>query len=122
MVNKKQALGQQGEAAAAHYLHANGLQVIEQNWHCRAGEIDIVARDGETWVFAEVKSRRSIQDDAPFEAITSHKQGRMIRAAETYVDLHQLENAAWRIDVIAVVFAASGAPHIEHVKDALNWA
>ncbi len=115
-------LGQQGETIAADYLVRMGYTIITRNWRTRLGEIDIVAKDqnGE-WVFVEVKTRRAA-DANPLEALTPRKQKSLVRAAYDYIQKTQLTDAAWRIDVIAIVLIPGASPQIEMVQDALDWS
>ncbi len=113
-------LGKIGETAAADFLRTHGYQVIEMNWHTRAGEIDLVARQGDQWVFVEVKTRRT-PHAAPLEAITQRKRERMIRAAYAYAIIHNLAEDSWRIDAIAVTLDGKDAPILEHIQDVLTW-
>ncbi len=115
----RQTIGKQGEQAAAQYLSGAGYQIVATNWRCKAGEIDIVARQGETLVFVEVRSRLKPED--AFASVQHSKQVKMIRAAQLYLAETEQEEAAWRIDVIAVGRGRDGKPQIEHVEDALDW-
>ena len=115
-VNAKDLLGQQGEQLAASYLAEHGLAVIGRNWRCREGEIDIVALDGRTLVVCEVKTRSSVRYGSPLEAITIPKARRLRRLAVLWVRAHGLVFDQIRIDVVAVLRAASGEFSIEHVR------
>jgi putative endonuclease len=115
----RQMKGKQAEQAAADYLRGAGYAIVVTNWRCKGGEIDIVARQGETLVFVEVRSRFTT-DDA-FASVQSSKQVKMLRAAHEYLAEMKQEEAAWRIDVIAVGRGRDGRPQIEHVEDALDW-
>jgi len=97
-----QTVGSLGESLALDALRRRGYEIIEQNWHCRYGEIDIVARDDGSMVFVEVKTRISLKFGTPEEAVTTHKQARMIRCAEAYVAQHALKEIAMRMDIVAV--------------------
>ncbi len=119
-MSKKQT-GRYGEQLAAQYLLGKGYQVLATNWHCVRGELDIIAQDGETVVFVEVRTRRAAAAEDIFTSITPRKRQRLIDSAYTYLAEQQLENSPWRIDVIAISLAAAGAPAIEHVEDALDW-
>lgn len=112
-------LGQIGEEQATRYLEQKGYQVIGRNWRCAYGEIDIIAQDGHTLVFVEVKTRRKLIEWA-WEAITPKKRQRMVNSANAYIDAHQIDEIMWRIDVIAVLFH-KGQTKIEHGEDALDW-
>ena len=100
--------GRRGEDLAVQALEAHGYVVIDRNWRCAAGEIDLVARDSETWVFVEVKSRQGEDFGAPEEAVTAAKQGRLLQASLAYLVGHGLGDVQWRIDVVALVLSPSG--------------
>ncbi|MCL4552606.1 MAG: YraN family protein [Candidatus Marsarchaeota archaeon] len=108
---RKQTLGHFGEAAAVAALQKQGYRIIEQNWRCSAGEIDIVAlHDGEL-VFAEVRTIRSPGFMSPEESITAAKQARLARLAGLYLEHHPTAMPAgqtWRIDVVAVEVGRDG--------------
>lgn len=116
-----QDLGAEGEDLAADYLEQQGYRIIERNWHCRRGELDIIAKDGDVWVFCEVKTRRNVPAQQAFANITVRKRERLIAAAHDYMNTHDLEDIMWRIDAIGVVLTHSDPPVIEHVEDALDW-
>jgi putative endonuclease len=115
-VNPKDLLGQQGEQLAAKFLTDAGLSVLGRNWRCKLGEIDIVALDGRTLVVCEVKTRSGVRFGTPLEAITRQKAQRLRRLAVAWVRAHGLVFDQIRIDVIAVLRAASGDFSIEHVR------
>ena len=117
----RKTLGAQGEALAVAHLQKKDYQIIEQNWHCSRGEIDIVARDGDVWVFCEVKTRRSQSTQDAFVNLTQQKQKKMILAGQSYVAEHDLEDALWRIDAIGIAIPRHGEAIIEHVEDVLEW-
>ncbi|HEC21399.1 MAG TPA: YraN family protein [Chloroflexi bacterium] len=100
--------GRRGEAIAAQALEAHGYRIIEHNWRCESGEIDIVACDGETWVFVEVKTRSSEAYGSPEEAVTQSKQTRLLNAATAYLAAHELDDVAWRVDVVAIMLGEGG--------------
>jgi putative endonuclease len=113
-------LGQRGEEAAAAYLLSLGWAVVARNWHGPRGEIDIIAQEGETVVFVEVKARSNTATDEAFAQVSRRKQQALALTAEAYLEAMRMSDAAWRIDVVAVIFGA-GAPVIAHAKDALLW-
>lgn len=94
--------GEQAEEAAARYLARKGLHIVGRNFHCRGGELDIIARDGETLVFVEVRYRGTTSYENPMESVTPRKQQRLIRAANYYLQRHQLWQYPCRFDVIAI--------------------
>ncbi|MBW9216428.1 YraN family protein [Mumia sp. zg.B53] len=115
---QRRAVGVHGENVAADYLRAQGMRVIDRNWRCRWGEIDIVAQDDDALVFCEVKTRRSAAYGTPLEAVTPQKAARLRRLAGVYLSEHQPGAGLVRIDVVAVVVPARGAAEITHVVGA----
>jgi len=95
-------IGQLGEDLATTAIERRGYEIVERNWRCKTGEIDIVARDGECWVFVEVKTRRGHRSGLPEEALTPRKAERLIVLAETYLGEHELDRVDWRIDLVAI--------------------
>lgn len=121
MSRPTQQLGKLGEQQALAYLRRRGYEIVTTNWRCAAGEIDIVARQGTTVIFVEVRSRRAATTEAAFGSIGDRKRSRMAQAAQQYLSQHGLDQADWRIDVIALAVSPGRAPLIEHVEDALDW-
>ncbi|OFI40052.1 hypothetical protein BIU82_00695 [Arthrobacter sp. SW1] len=115
-MKEKDVLGRHGETLAAGFLEALGMQVIDRNWRCPTGEIDIVALDGDTLVIAEVKTRRSLDYGHPFEAVGAAKLARLHRLASSWCTAHELRAASRRVDVVAVIHDGIGAPSVEHLK------
>lgn len=118
----KKDFGGRGEQIAQSYLRAIGYEIVTNNWRCKQGEIDIIARHQETWVFVEVRSRHAPNTEFAFESITPRKQRRIAAAAQIYIATNQLDDVAWRVDIIAVAFPPTGQPIIEHREDGLSWA
>lgn len=117
----KDVLGRRGEELAAAYLVKAGYAILDRNWRCPQGEIDIVAFDGRETVFVEVKTRSGLLFGHPLESITAQKLARLRRLAGAWCDAHpnaDHSGASWRVRVDAVgVIAAPGIdPEIEHVK------
>ncbi len=112
----KDALGRRGEAIAAEHLQANGLTIVDRNWRCQQGEIDLIARDGGELVFVEVKTRSSVAFGHPLEAVTAVKLARLRRLAAAWCDAHPGSHDAIRIDAIGVIAPSSGAVEIEHLE------
>ncbi|WP_026555242.1 YraN family protein [Arthrobacter sp. 35W] len=113
----KDALGRRGEILAADYLEDLGIRVIDHNWRCRNGEIDLVAVDGSTLVIAEVKTRRSLRYGHPFESITAAKLARLRTLAVLWSREHAVHLPALRIDAVAVIDPGGGRPPVvEHLK------
>ena len=112
-------VGRRGEDVAADHLRRAGLRLIERNFKCPAGEIDLVARDGDALVFVEVKART---DDRPppERQVNRRKRGQIRKAARAY--LRQLKaRPAVRFDVIAVILPPGGEPIIRHHKAYFGW-
>lgn len=116
-----QPFGQQGEKLAANYLEQQGYTIVSTNWRCRVGEIDIIARQGDILVFVEVRARHAALPETAFASISERKRRRLTRAVYVYLADHHLQDAAWRVDVIAIAIPSSGKPLIEHITDALDW-
>jgi putative endonuclease len=114
-VKAKDAVGRYGEDVAARYLLAAGWEVVERNWRCPQGEIDIVALHGTELVVVEVKTRSSDRFGHPAEAVTAVKLARLRRLAAQWLDAHDLRPTSVRIDVIAVHAARSGPARVEHL-------
>ena len=95
-------LGRRGERAAEKYLRRNGYRIVARNFRAAGAEIDLVAMDGETLVFVEVKTRRSREAGAPEEAVDERKQRRMRRAAEVFATRYRADDVTMRFDIIAV--------------------
>jgi putative endonuclease len=123
----KDAVGRFGEQVAADHLHADGLMILERNWRCRSGELDIVALDGSALVFIEVKTRSSLAFGSPAEAIDQAKIKRIRRLAMLWIgerragDANRDTAAYWasvRFDVISVVRRARGGLDVEHLRSA----
>jgi putative endonuclease len=117
----KKSLGQRGEEAAARYLKRLGYRILARGHDSRLGELDIIAVDGRTIVFVEVKTRRSIDAGHPSEAIDPRKQQRMTQAALAYLKSKRLLQHAARFDVVAITWPEkAGQPTIEHYKNAFS--
>lgn len=101
-------LGRRGEELAIQALAHHGYAIVERNWRCPSGEVDIVARQGETWAFVEVRTRRGTGYGTPEESVTPAKQARMLEVAEHYLVEHGLEEVEWRLDVVAVEMDPAG--------------
>src|SRR5882757_2869518 len=116
---RPKSLGERGEDAAARFLKRLGYHVLARHVDSRLGELDIIAVDGRTVVFVEVKTRSSADAGHPAEAADQVKEQRMTQAALGYLKSHGLLNHAARFDVVAVTWP-SGAkrPAIEHIRDA----
>jgi putative endonuclease len=128
------AVGDFGEDQACRELESRGWELLDRNWRCAAGEIDIVARDGDTVVFCEVKTRRSARFGSPVEAVTPAKAARLRRLAGLWLRARArdrtgdsgpggpagarraLRTADIRVDVIGIVVPRQGPCEIEHLR------
>lgn len=121
MSDARRRLGDFGERLAAAHLEAKGYRIRARNYRCREGEIDIVAEDGETLVFVEVRTRRGDTLGGPAESVTVTKEARLVTAATSYVQALARPPADQRIDVIAVQLSPSGRLlSIEHIEGAVS--
>jgi putative endonuclease len=109
------ALGEYGERVAARHLAGLGMRVLDRNWRCDAGEIDLVLRDGDVLVVCEVKTRVSDACGTPHEAVTPDKLDRLKRLALLWAEAHGVHPPDTRIDLVAVHRPARGAAVVEHV-------
>ena len=100
--SRTQQTGRLGEDAASVALARRGLKIVVRNWRCARGEIDLVARDGDCWVFVEVKTRRGRRAEPPEQALSQSKARRLVELAGLYMTEHALFDVDWRIDLVAV--------------------
>jgi putative endonuclease len=114
-MNAKDVLGRHGEQLAASFLTEAGLTVVDRNWRCKQGEIDIVAVSGRTLVICEVKTRSGLRFGTPVEAITRAKALRLRKLAVLWVNAHGLIFDQIRIDIVGILRGATGEFTIEHV-------
>lgn len=109
-------LGAYGEAVAArHLVEQRGMEVLDRNWRCPDGEIDLVLRDGAVLVVCEVKTRGSLAYGTPHEAITDAKLARLRRLAVAWARAHDIFAPDIRIDLVAVLRPAHGPVLVDHV-------
>jgi putative endonuclease len=116
---QQKALGQKGEEIALRFLKKNGYRIIERNYTCKLGEVDIIAREKDTFAFIEVKTRRSTTFGPPQLAVNQKKQGQLSRAALYFLKEKNLEEAKARFDVVAILLGAKGE-EIELIRDAFD--
>lgn len=112
------ALGRDGEDIAAAHLEAQGWQIIERNWRCPAGELDIVAwdQDAQTLVFVEVKSRSSTAFGQPIEAITWRKLAKLRELATLWLRSTQTRAPTIRVDAVGVLVPSGCKPELTHLR------
>jgi putative endonuclease len=115
-------VGSRGEELAAAFLVRNGCAIIERNFRCKGGEVDIVAREGKTLVFVEVKSRKTLTYGVPQLAVTPFKQRQISKAALTWLARNRQHDTPARFDVIAILLEGNYQHRIEHIKNAFELA
>ena len=115
MQNRRQ-IGTEEEALAAEFLEGRGYRIVERNFRCRLGEIDLIARDGSVLVFIEVKYRKTGAYGDPAEAVDYRKQKKISRVAEYYCWKKQKLNQPCRFDVICVL-----GQEIRHIVNAFDY-
>ncbi len=113
---RRLALGAYGERLAARHLVEQGLVVLDRNWRCTAGEIDLVLRDGDVLVVCEVKTRTSSVCGSPHEAVTPAKLDRLKRLGLLWAEAHEVRPAETRVDLVAVHRPRRGPSTVEHVR------
>lgn len=118
MPHQKQKTGGRGENLACAVLQKKGYEIVERNYHYGHGEIDIVARDGNTLVFVEVKTRKNLEFGPPELAITKGKQKQIKKIAEAYLYEKNIKDTDCRIDVVAILFQGKERPKINHIINA----
>lgn len=120
--NGRKKLGAWGESVAAHHLEAKGYQIVERNWRCGLGEIDLVAKSGTDYIFVEVKTRRGKRMGSPEEGLTAAKSKKLLQLGTQYVVEHDLD-VDWQIDLVAVELDDKGKLlRCEHIPQAvLGW-
>lgn len=127
-MDSRRALGRQGEATAAAYLEAHGLTILARGWRPTAtemapyvrGELDLIAQDGDTLVFIEVRTRRAGVGPAA-ESVTPSKRKQVLTLALAYLAVHDLSDSTpWRIDVVALHFDRDSTPTIRWLRSAVE--
>ena len=120
---KRRDVGILGENLAKNFLKKRGYRILESNYRCREGEIDIIARHRDSLVFVEVRTKRSLEFGSPEESITSTKMERLRAVAAHYQQTHNNLPASWRIDVVAVEIDQKDKPlRIELIENAVGEA
>jgi putative endonuclease len=111
-----QAVGRYGERIAADHLVAQGMVVLDRNWRCDEGELDLVLREGTTLVACEVKTRTTLDHGTPHEAVTDAKLERLRRLTVRWVEARGVHPAETRVDLVAVLRPLRGRALVEHVR------
>lgn len=112
----RRAIGAYGEDVAVRHLTGLGMVLLERNWRCADGEVDVLLRDGATLVVCEVKTRTSLVAGTPHEAITDAKLARLRRMGERWVLERGIRPDGIRVDLVAVMRPRRGAAVVEHVR------
>jgi len=120
--NKK--TGELGEEVATNFLTLRGYRILERNFRCKGGEVDIIARDpgDKSLVFIEVKARRGLSYGVPQLAVTPFKQRQISKAALTWLSKNRLHDTNARFDVIAILLHTDGQHAVDHIKNAFDLA
>ena len=119
----RRATGIRGEEEAARFLARCGYAILDKNVRTRAGEIDLVAKEGKTLVFVEVKTRKDLAGDPPQAAVNTRKQNRLGKLAHGYLKLRRLREMPCRFDVVAVIVNdEGGVKAIRHIPNAFSVA
>jgi putative endonuclease len=114
-------LGKWGEDVAARHLHSKGLAILDRNWRCEEGELDIVALDGETIVIVEVRTRSSDAFGTAEESLTREKRRHLQMASLAYLQEHDQSHSHWRIDVVTIRTQNTGSiESIDHYENAIE--
>jgi putative endonuclease len=114
-------IGKRAEDLACACLEARGIRIVERNWRHREGEIDVVADDGGTCVFVEVRSRTGVALGHALEAVTARKRAQVIRAARLYLAEETPAASGYRFDVVGVTFFDDGrGPEVDYVESAFE--
>lgn len=115
MIDPRRQFGNEGEDLAATYLQKKGYLIVDRQWRCTYGEIDLVCKQKEEWVFVEVKSRHDDTYGFPEDAVTATKRRHLAACADVYlVERHHTEDS-WRVDVVAIEFDRN-PPNIVHIE------
>jgi putative endonuclease len=110
------SVGAYGERLAAQRLMGEGMVLVDRNWRCDLGEVDLVLRDGDVLVFCEVKTRTSAAYGHPLETVSPAKGERLRQLAVRWVEEHGVTPDGIRIDLVGVLLASRGAAEVEHVR------
>lgn len=119
MRNQKQVLGGEGERIAERYLTKKGYRVVERNYRCPVGEMDLIVLDRRVVVFVEVKTRSGHRFGIPLEAVHPRKQQKMVKTAQFFLAQHRLHNRDARFDVVGISLKEH-EPVVEHIVNAFE--
>lgn len=119
--NAKQIFGKRGEELAERFLKNKGYKIVERNYRCSNGEVDLIALDRKVIVFVEVKTRAAHGYGSPLEAVAFYKQRKMIQAAQYFLHEKKLHQRDARFDVVGISWAGA-EPQVEHIQNAFDVA
>ena len=118
---RRQEVGKLGEESARKFLKKRDYRILETNFRCREGEIDIIAQQGDYLVFIEVRTKSNLDFGTPEESVTSRKKQKLIASALTYTSTHQNLPSSWRIDIVAIEVSDNGnIKRIEIIENAIE--
>jgi len=118
--SRKDQLARAGEEAAAHFLSANGYTILHQNIRFPEGELDMVAKQGKTLVFVEIKTRETDKFGSPYHSVSEQKQRRQVTMASRFTSICRLQEVPVRFDVISVVLPPGEPARVEHLENAFQ--
>jgi putative endonuclease len=119
--SKRKETGAIGEKLAADFLKKRGYKILQRNFRCREGEIDIIARKGECLVFVEVRTKKNTAFGTPEESVTLSKREKLISLANVYLQAFNNPPQSWRIDVVAVELTPDNrVSRLEHIENAVS--
>jgi putative endonuclease len=121
VANAKQIFGKQGEQLAERFLKKKGYKIVERNYRCANGEVDLIALDRRVIVFVEVKTRADHDFGSPLEAVEFRKQRKMIQAAQFFLHEKKLHQRDARFDVVGISWPGA-EPVVEHIQNAFEAA
>ena len=115
----RKRLGREGEELAAGFLRKKGYKLVERNYRCKTGEVDLIVLDRKVVVFVEVKTRSDHRFGTPFEAVEARKQRKMIQAAQYFLHDKKLDQRDARFDVVGISWRGD-QPVVEHIENAFE--
>lgn len=118
--NNNMEIGMRGELAAVRYLEMRGMEIVERNWVCPAGEADIIAFDEGTLVFVEVKTRTGIEKGFPAEAVNAEKRSRYEKIAAWYLRGSEIVDVPVRFDVVSLLVVSDDRAMVRHYVNAFG--
>lgn len=113
---QRRALGEYGERVAARFLTDQGMTILDANWRCDLGEIDLVLQDGSALVICEVKTRSTAVGGHPLEGVDEAKADRMYHLALRWMEAHDAHPTDLRLDVVGITVTGHGAAYVEHAR------